>query len=383
MSLQTILRLATSRCLGSELRPTRLRTLLKTMRNSPHAVADYLYDSMRYFRYSSTFHYGSRDNLASRITATYHAVERGLALPDPRPGFGASNIAYLIEAVDAYVDRYGIDRSLNPTAGALAAYVKFNEEHGLPDLPNRTEIDRVLRRLQPIRADEGGGGTIELTRDAILRATEGVTADFFLKRYSIRQFSGAEVSTADIDAAITVALKAPAVCNRQECRVYVVHDKALIQKMLAIQGTRGFNHQINKLLVVTNRLTAFYGTEERNQCWIDGGLFAMSLVLGLHARGLGTCCLNWSKSAPPDRAMRKLFKIASPEVIIMLVAVGHLPERLLVARSSRRPLESARRHVVDASELSSSKDEAEPSIAASRAGAATDEDRRGRAAAGR
>jgi len=349
--LPAIVKAAASRYLGSEIRPTRLRTVLKALKGSPRALGDYLYDSLRYFRYSSTFHYRSRENLASRITAICHNVERGLALPDPRPGFGASNIAYLLEAIDTYIDRYGIDSSLNPSAGALAAYLRFNEEKGLPDCPSRSEIERLLTRLQPIRAEEGGGGTIELTRDAISRATATVTADFFLRRYSIRQFSDVEVSAADIDAAIAVAQKAPAVCNRQECRVYAVHDKGLIQKMLAIQGTRGFNHQINKLLVVTNRLTAFYGPEERNQCWIDGGLFAMCLVLGLHARGLGTCCLNWSKSAPPDRAMRKLLKIPLPEVIIMLVAVGHLPDRLAVARSSRRPLETARRHILHEAEL--------------------------------
>ncbi len=350
-ALSKIARSMASSYLGSELRPTRLRTVLKTIKNTPHSLRDHLYDSLRYLRYSSTFWYGSRDNLASRITATYHAVERGLALPEPRPGFGASNIGYLVEAVHEYIDRHGLDSSLSPSAAALASYLQFNEESGLPDCPHRAEIEGLLRELRPIRGEDGPGGTIRLTREEIMKATEGVTADFFMKRYSIRQFSAREVGAADIDAAIAVAQKAPAVCNRQECHVYVVHDRALIQKMLAIQGTRGFNHQVNKLLVVTNRLTAFYGTEERNQCWIDGGLFAMCLVLGLHARGLGTCCLNWSKSVPPDRAMRELLKIPSPEVIIMLVAVGHLPDELKVARSPRRPLESARHHILDESQL--------------------------------
>ena len=90
---------------------------------------------------------------------------------------------------------------------------------------------------------------------------------------------------------------------------------------------------------------------ERNQCWIDGGLFAMSLVLGLHAQGLGTCFLNWSKSSPRDRAMRALLKLPPEEVIIVLVAVGHLPDTLEVARSARPPLDSVRRHVFAESEV--------------------------------
>jgi len=282
----------------------------------------------------------------------YHSVERGLALPEPQLGFGAQNIAYLVEAIEEYIRRFGVDSSLNPAAGALDAYLAFNKNNNV-DPPNRAAIESVLHKLKPIRSKEGDGGTIEILRDSICSATANVTAEFFLRRYSIRQFSDEEVSTDDIDGAIVMAQKSPAVCNRQECRVYVVHDKKLMLKMLAIQGSQGFNHQVNKLLVVTNRLTAFYGMGERNQCWIDGGMFAMSLVLGLHSKGLGTCCLNWSKSAPPDRAMRRLLKLPASEVIIMLIAVGHIPAKLSVARSLRQPLELARRHIINASEIQS------------------------------
>jgi nitroreductase len=350
MSLPAIVQAAASWCLGSVIQPTRLRTVLKVIRNSPRAVADYLYDSWRYFRYSSTFYYPTRDNRLSRITAMYHSVERGLALPEPQAGFGAQNIAYLLEAIDEYIRLFGIDSTLTPAAGALDAYLTFHQSNNI-DPPNRAAIDHALRRLQPIRCKETDGGTVEVSRDSICRATANVTTDFFLTRHSIRQFSDVEVGTAAIDAAIAIAQKAPAVCNRQECRVYVVHDKKLMSRMLALQESRGFNQQINKLLVVTNRLTAFYGMGERNQCWIDGGLFAMSLVLGLHAQGLGTCCLNWSKSAPRDRVMRKLLKLPPSEVIIMLVAVGHLPANLAVARSVRQPLASARVDIFDESEI--------------------------------
>jgi nitroreductase len=350
MSMPGILKAFAGRLLGSEIRPTRLRTILKIVRNSKRAAGDYLYDATRYFRYSSTFVYRTRANLAAKITATYHSVERGLALPDPRPGFGASNMAYLIAAIDEYVRKYGIDESLTAAAGALEAYAAFNELHNVPEYPSREEIKRLLGRLRPVRV-ENHGGTCEISRDSIRRATDPVTSDFFFTRHSIRQFSDEEVTVADIDAAIAIAQRAPAVCNRQECGVYVIHDKQLILKMLDIQGTRGFNERVNKLLVITHRLTAFYGSWERNQCWIDGGLFAMTLLLGLHAQGLGTCCLNWAKSAPTDLAMRTLLKMPDEEVIIMLMAVGHLPASLKVAYSARRPLAAARRHIYDESDL--------------------------------
>lgn len=350
MPLLATVKRATESLLGSVITPTPLRIVLKIVKNSKRAAGDYLYDAIRYFRYSSTFFYRTRENLGARITAMYHSVERGLALPDPRPGFGAQNIAYLITAIDDYIRKYGMHESLARAAGALEAYAAFNESRNLPDYPNRKEIERLLSRLRPIRT-ANDGGTLEITREAIRAATDPVTPDFFFTRHSIRQFTDEEVSAEAIDAAIAIAQRAPAVCNRQECRVHVIHDKKLILSALEIQGTLGFNDQVNKLLVITHRLTAFYGTWERNQCWIDGGLFAMSLVLGLHSQGLGTCCLNWSKSAPTDRAMRALLKIPDPEVIIMLMAVGHLPPALKVARSTRLPLTAARRHIYDETDL--------------------------------
>lgn len=348
-----LVRMLVSWCVGSVIQPTRLRTVLKIIRNSPDAIEDYLYDSFRFFRHSSTFYYGTRESRLSRITAMYHSVERGLALPAPDLGFGAQNIAYLVEAIDSYIDAFGLDHALSAAAGALDAYLAFNRRHGLVSPPNREAIEAVLQRLQPIRSNEGDGGTVEVSRDMIRGATTNVTADFFMRRHSIRQFTDEEVLAGDIDAAIAIAQKSPAVCNRQECQVYVVHDKKLIAKMLKLQESRGFNHQINKLLLITNRLTAFYGMGERNQCWIDGGMFAMSLVLGLHAQGLGTCCLNWSKRAPRDRAMRELLSLPPQDVIIMLVAVGHLPNKLVVARSVRPSLASARRHIFDEADIRS------------------------------
>ena len=84
----------------------------------------------------------------------------------------------------------------------------------------------------------------------------------------------------------------------------------------------------------------FFSVGERNQCWIDGGLFSMSLVYGLHSLGLGSCCLNWSVEKEADQKLRRITGIPQSEVVIMMIGVGHLPEKLVVARSMRKPLET-------------------------------------------
>lgn len=101
------------------------------------------------------------------------------------------------------------------------------------------------------------------------------------------------------------------------------------------KGVSGIRN-INKLLVVTTDLDTFSGPGERNQCFIDGGIFLMSLVLSLSYVGLGSCILNWSVNFNKDILIRKLMKIGKSENIIAFVAVGHLPDKVKVALSIRR-----------------------------------------------
>ena len=74
---------------------------------------------------------------------------------------------------------------------------------------------------------------------------------------------------------------------------------------------------------------------ERNQSFIDGGFFGMSLVYALHYLGLGTCCLHWSVNYKKDNKLRKLVKIKDSENILFMILVGHLPTKLKVAKSER------------------------------------------------
>jgi nitroreductase len=68
-------------------------------------------------------------------------------------------------------------------------------------------------------------------------------------------------------------------------------------------------------------------------------MFAMSLLLALHSLGLGACPLNWSMEKGPDMALRRTAKIHDEDAVIMLIAVGHLPEVLRVAQSPRKNLD--------------------------------------------
>ncbi|NES66883.1 MAG: nitroreductase, partial [Okeania sp. SIO2D1] len=103
-------------------------------------------------------------------------------------------------------------------------------------------------------------------------------------------------------------------------------------------GNRGFGEQASKVLIVTSNLEHFASIGERYQGWIDGGMFSMSLVYGLHSLGLGICCLNWSFKKKQDRQLKIIAGIPDSDLVIMMIAVGHLPEEFKVAQSPRKPL---------------------------------------------
>jgi nitroreductase len=68
-------------------------------------------------------------------------------------------------------------------------------------------------------------------------------------------------------------------------------------------------------------------------------MFAMSLVYALHAQGLGTCCLNWSVEPDKDQALKLDLDLPESLAIGMMIAVGALPDEILVAESRRVGLE--------------------------------------------
>jgi nitroreductase len=168
-----------------------------------------------------------------------------------------------------------------------------------------TELGKDIDALA-IPAVKSCGGTVELRREEILRRSKGDFLQCSLSRHSIRCFSGEPVDLSLINEAVRIAQTTPSVCNRQSSRVYIIQDESSKQAVLERQpGNRGFGHLADKILIVTSDLRAFSGMHERNQAFVDGGMFAMSLLYSLHYLGLGACALSWMVRKDVDEKMRK------------------------------------------------------------------------------
>ena len=318
-----------------------LRALKKRFRQRSRLRSNYWYDCHRFAKHASPFNdFDQPEQLLAFVWKLAHAIEKGLSLPSPRPGFGIEKLEILIGSLDKYLVRYGAHPELASAVGAVDAYFDFNEAE-------RCEVSDLKARYLPVRRrceialgdSPWKGGTIELSRDEVWDRGRLDLEAFFCSRHSVRQFGPTPVERSDIEWAVRMAQRTPSVCNRQTGRVYVFENGALGARILECQiGNRGFGHQASKIMVVTADLRRFLSVGERNQCWIDGGLFAMTLVWALHSRGIGTCYLNWCAEKEQDERLRRVAGIPDCENIITLIAVGSLPDRFPVASSPRRDL---------------------------------------------
>jgi nitroreductase len=279
----------------------------------------------------------TRSKLAALVTISYHGVEKGLSLSATRPGFGRKLILELLDRMGRYEAAFGWDRNLVHSLEAIEAYVEFNRQCKCDISPIDEKAERLRESLDGEPAQPNA--TISRTRSEFIESSKLDLTAFFNSRSSFRQFADQKVDPADIEAAVLIAQRSPCVCNRQSGNVWIIDEIEDVADALRIQGgARGFAAEVPLVLAVTSDLANFQAVGEYNQCWTDGGLFAMSLMWGLHSRGLGACALNWDQGLQVDKEFRERFKIPEDEMIIMLLAVGHPPEEFQVARSPRREL---------------------------------------------
>lgn len=312
---------------------SKLYKLIKLKSNFKQDMKKFQNYSFDYTKSKTKRHY------EAELIFYYHKIEKGLALPNPRIGFGKQNIRHLITILDKYVKEYGWDDVSLISLNTLYEYYYFNEKNNL-------KLDSLYKQLKKLENTLHGkerlyiGGVDIVTKKEIYEKARINFKDFAYSRYSIRDFAPGDVSIDKIKEAVYIAQKTPSVCNRQSSKVYVYSDNELKKKILSYQnGNVGFGDKASIILVVTIDLKDFRGINERNQGFIDGGMYAMSLIYALHSLGLGTCALNLSITNKTERKLKRVAKIDESEIPIMMIAVGKIPEKLRVASSPRRRVE--------------------------------------------
>src|SRR5699024_12781328 len=155
-------------------------------------------------------------------------------------------------------------------------------------------------------------------------------------RYSIRDFGEKVIDDEDIYDAIQIATKTPSVCNRQAYKVYQIKNTTKLEKVYELQGgltTNGDNLQ--QFLLVTCNREFMNGPHERNQTYMDGAMYLMSLIYALTYKQIATCTLNTNFTLEKEKAMRDLLDVSYSEDLIAFVAIGSFAEETKYAKSPR------------------------------------------------
>lgn len=275
----------------------------------------------------------------ARMIFHAHAIEKGLSRSDFRAGFGKIAVPGLAKEMNAWLSagRDLDDPFLQSSAAVMKTY--FDRHAALnADVSHYRQLfsEDVRDIIDNVTHQEGGVVPADQIRE-ITREAESDRSfiEVMYGRRSVREFTPETVTDEDIARAVQIAMQAPSVCNRQGARVHQFEDPRIIKSVLDIQGGFSGYKMPPRLLLVTADLDAFLFAPERNQPFVDGGLFMMSLLLGLTQVGLGSCSLNTAMGTEKETAIRKIIDIPDHEVFISFIAVGHYEEKVLVPRSKR------------------------------------------------
>lgn len=300
-------------------------------------IANSFYGLKLFYKHSfKNNKFKSKESEIAFLTKQYHIVEKGLALPNPRLGFGKEKINLLLDKSKEYEERYGEDKLMLSIKNCLSEYLDFNKKNDIKI--EGPYFNRIIKFIGTSEQQQEGG-TLIIKKPELLEVMAIPFEKFVKSRFSVRDFDTETVSLDVIKKAVDIAKHAPSVCNRQSWKAHVFTKEAQILSLLKVQGgNNGFTNSINKLIIVTTDIKAFTKLES-NQIFIDGGLFSMNLVLALHSQGIGACCLNTCFPYTSEKQVKKIGSINKNERLIMMIGIGNLKDNYKVAISKKKNLD--------------------------------------------
>lgn len=293
------------------------------------------YDLYIFLKYSFTVnHLKSKKNYQAFLTKQYHIIEKGLSLPSPRQNFGKDKIEVLLRKTKQYITNFGEDHLTTLIRNCLSEYLQFN-----PNL--QKEYPLLAKELNSFigqHVHENVGGTKVIDRVHLEKSTDINFREFVKTRVSVRNFDPRVIDFKDVEEAVDIAKYAPSVCNRQAWNLHFYDDRNVMDILLKLQaGNSGFTESIKGLLIVTTDTSQFTKLE-RNQVFVDGGLFSMNLLLSLHSKGFGSCCLNTCVPYTTEIKIKKIAGILEKERLIMMIGIGYLKEEFKTAYSQKKDI---------------------------------------------
>lgn len=281
----------------------------------------------------------SKNKMEAKIKIAYHAIEKGLSLPNPRTGFGESKVMDLLKEISFYYSTFGYNDFLEAPLSTIHQYLEFNRIRCHINENLTRSFTDLLHRLEfPLASISRSSGTLHCSECELIDISSNRYLTFkelLETRHSIRTFTKREVPIDILDKGIELAGKAPSACNRQPWKVYIYKNETLKKEILNFQGgNKGFGDEIDTAILITSDLNQYF-IGEIHQAYVDGALFAMTLIYAYHSLNVGTIPLTNGLKSKEIFRMKKKFNIPSNEVPIMMLGLGYMKDKFEVAASQR------------------------------------------------
>jgi len=299
----------------------------------------YMYDYNRYVKASDTFNSDTSDKLIGKIIRRYHVLEKGLTMPETRLGFGKERVIDIIENCIEYYQKYGANDT--QFLHAVDVVLQYEHFHKIKNYTLDNDLIQAIAKIKDLEIITKISEQRIESRENYFKNTHSTFENFAKSRSSVRNFSTEEVPIELIMKSLNLANTAPSACNRQCWRTYVFTKIEQMNQILETQGgNRGFGHLGNKLIVVTSDISMFSNVGERNQVFVDGGIYAMNLLYALHYHKIAACILNCSNTIEKDLKLRKICGIKESEVFVAMILCGFPPDNFKIAISKRYSLKN-------------------------------------------
>lgn len=321
-----------------------LRPIYITILNSKFVKKISLYvnfvnDRKLYKKYSLTFNNVDLKNKEADLILNYHSLEKGMLFKERKKGFATHRIQKLHSLLADPDIIKNIHRSqIMVGFQVMCQYYELHQkmEWIIEDIYTQEQYIKY-RTLLGSNYDENFNGVTDWDIEGFYKDSSSDFLKFAHSRKSVREFTGNLISHKVLHQVIDLANTAPSVCNRQASNVYLIEDKSKIDGILKIQGGfAGYTEDVNQLLILTNDRKFYYTVGERNQFYIDGGIYLMNLLYALHFYNIGNCPANWGKVASDERRLANYITIDPSEKIICLIPIGELKKTFRTTLSKRR-----------------------------------------------
>lgn len=287
----------------------------------PSLINNYCFDAKLYYKHSNIFKIDTFNKIEALIILRYHSLEKGFLHNPIRFKFGKEKVKALIPLLEKKEIIKNRNKSQIASAyHVLCSYYETHKEHNI-DISDYFP-DSVYNQFKLYTTIKLNSVIDHEINDYFENSNKDFY-DFSNSRCSVRNYTGSLVELDEIYKVIDLAKNAPSVCNRQSVKVYYINEKQIINRILEIQdGLKGYDHNISQLLIVVSDRNYFYSIGERNQFYIDGGIFLMNLLYALHYYKIAACPAHWAMNAHKDKKINKLLNIPESEKVISLVSIG-------------------------------------------------------------